>query len=147
MGTSLTAVWLHDEPGFTFAHAGDTRLYLWRGGQLKRVTEDHTLVQEQLRVGLIESTEVQAHPLRHVITNSLGSRVGIRIDLGGETFAAGELVLLCTDGLYATVKEPRIAEIMAGGGHLQLMADQLVELANAAGGPDNITVALARRLR
>ena len=53
MGTTLTAVWLHDEPGFTFAHAGDTRLYLWRDGQLRQLTNDHTLVQEQLRVGLI----------------------------------------------------------------------------------------------
>jgi len=147
MGTTMTAVWLqkNDQATFTYAHVGDTRLYLFREASLRQLTEDHTLVQEQIRVGLIGEEASKTHPMRHVITNSLGAKEGIRIDVGHELLELGDLLMLCTDGLHQMLPLSELEALLSSGADLAKLGAELIDRANAAGGPDNITVALIRR--
>jgi protein phosphatase len=143
MGTTMTAASVHDGRA-DIVHVGDSRAYLWRDGGLLRLTEDHSVVGELLRRGTISQEEADHHPHRNVITRALGAEPQVQVDVVTQELADGDVLLLCSDGLYGEVGEPEIAGELARAGSLEEAAAALVAMANGAGGHDNVTVVLAR---
>jgi serine/threonine protein phosphatase PrpC len=129
--------------GFILGHIGDSRTYRFRRGQLEQLTEDHTLVQQQVNEGLISSEKVRHHPLRNVILRAVGLEKELALDvLRGKT-ASGDLFLLCSDGLTDMVEDDQIWEILLSDIDINRKTEKLIEMAKAAGGYDNITVVFA----
>jgi serine/threonine protein phosphatase PrpC len=143
MGTTVTAAYL-DEDAVALAHVGDSRGYLLRDGELSRLTEDHSLVEELLRDGRLTEEEAFEHPQRSVITRALGIDPIVEIDTWTYPLRPGDVVLLCSDGLSDMLTEPQIERILIDSGDLTTAADRLIHDANAAGGRDNITVVMFR---
>jgi protein phosphatase len=144
MGTTLTAVMLHDDE-VALGHVGDSRAYVLRDGELKRLTKDHSLVEELRRQGRLTEEQAEEHPQRSIITRALGPEPMVNVDT--MTFAArdGDVFLLCSDGLTTMVGDEEIREILVGARSLRSAVNRLVEAANRGGGRDNIT-AVAFRL-
>ena len=143
MGTTLTAAHLVDGR-LVIAHVGDSRAYLLRDGELKRLTQDHSLVDELVRQGKLTEEQAAEHPQRSIITRALGPEPEVEVDTWSYQMSAGDVVLLCSDGLTSMVSEDQVAEIMRSATTLQEAADRLIDEANEAGGRDNITVVLCR---
>ncbi|HEV7772006.1 MAG TPA: Stp1/IreP family PP2C-type Ser/Thr phosphatase [Conexibacter sp.] len=143
MGTTLTAAYL-DGDELSLAHVGDSRAYLLRDGELTRLTRDHTLVDELVRRGELTEQEAAEHPQRSIITRALGPEPDIDIDLHTHRMQAGDLLLLCSDGLTGMISEDEVQQILGGAGSLGNAGRTLVQAANEAGGRDNITVVLFR---
>ncbi len=143
MGTTLTAVYL-DETGLAVAHVGDSRAYLYRHGELGRLTQDHTLVEELLRRGKLTEEQAAEHPQRSIITRALGVDPVVEVDTRTYAGRAGDVVLLCSDGLTSMITETAIVEVLAAEPDLDRAAEALIAAANDAGGRDNITVILFR---
>ncbi|MDL1967296.1 MAG: Stp1/IreP family PP2C-type Ser/Thr phosphatase [Deltaproteobacteria bacterium] len=142
MGCTAELIAFSDK-GFLIGHIGDSRTYCLRDGQLKQLTEDHSLVQNQIDQRLITPAEARNHPLRNVILRAVGIKKKIALDLiRGITFS-GDLFLLCSDGLSDMVDDNQIRNILFSTSPLLQKAEKLIESANAAGGYDNITVVLA----
>ncbi|OGS14287.1 MAG: hypothetical protein A2234_11530 [Elusimicrobia bacterium RIFOXYA2_FULL_58_8] len=139
MGTTLTAA-LFRSPRICLAHIGDSRAYLLHDGKLKQITEDHSLVMEHVRSGLLTKEQAEVSPLQNILTRALGTQKAPAVDLIETELAQEDRLLLCTDGLFKAVKEQEILET------LKLQPDDgqacglLVAAANANGGPDNITL-------
>jgi protein phosphatase len=143
MGTTLTVAYL-DDSQLAIAHVGDSRAYLFRDGALTRLTQDHSLVDELVRRGKLTEEEAAEHPQRSIITRALGPEPDVDVDTWTYPVRAGDLLLLCSDGLTSMVSEERVAEILAGSQGLDAAAQALIDEANRAGGRDNITVVLVR---
>ena len=143
MGTTLTAAYVGASE-VSFAHVGDSRGYLLRDGELARVTEDHSLVEELLRQGRLTEEEAEEHPQRSIITRALGPEPDVEVDTVTLTAAAGDVYLICSDGLTSMVSEATVAEIMREADGITAAADRLVAAALDAGGRDNVTVVLFR---
>jgi len=150
MGTTLTVLLMERGRGcWVVGHVGDSRAYLFRRGVLRQVTRDHTWVQEQVDLGQLEPQAAAAHPLASLLLQAIGSGNEVVPQVVQETLQPGDLFLLCSDGLVRVVAD-RELEVALGaiGGRdmerLQAAVDGLVTLANERGGPDNVTVALAR---
>jgi protein phosphatase len=143
MGTTLTAAFL-DDSELAIAHVGDSRAYLFRDGSLKRLTQDHSLVDELVRRGKLTEEQAAEHPQRSIITRALGAEPTVEVDTWTYPVHAGDVILLCSDGLTSMVPEERLEAILAGTTDLKVAAQQLIDEANAAGGRDNITVVLSR---
>jgi PPM family protein phosphatase len=143
MGTTLTAAYLGDS-NLTIAHVGDSRAYLYRDGSLRRLTQDHSLVDELVRRGKLTEEQAAEHPQRSIITRALGPEPEVEVDTWTYPVRAGDVLLLCSDGLTSMVSEERVAEILAASDSLKTAAQTLIDEANAAGGRDNITVVLFR---
>ena len=145
MGTTLTAVMVR-EGKLHLAHVGDSRAYLLRAGErINQLTTDHTLVEELVQEGRLSREEIATHPQRSVITRAIGVDDEVEVDtLPPLVLEVGDQVLLCSDGLTGPVDEDHIAEILAGTTDGDQAVRQLVDAANTAGGPDNITVVLLR---
>jgi protein phosphatase len=143
MGTTITAAYL-DGDELALAHVGDSRAYLLRDGELTRLTRDHTLVEELVRRGELTEQEAAEHPQRSIITRALGPEPDVEIDLRTHRVQAGDVLLLCSDGLTGMIGEDEVAEILVGVGALADAGRTLVAAANDAGGRDNITVVLFR---
>jgi protein phosphatase len=143
MGTTVTAAVL-DDGKLGVVHVGDSRAYLWRGRQLRQLTDDHSVVAEMVRRGSLAPEEAEAHPHRNVITRALGAEASIRVDEVSEELREGDIVLVCSDGLSSYVPDGRIAGELVEAQSLEDAARRLVGAANAAGGADNVTVVLAR---
>ncbi len=143
MGTTVTAAYL-DEDSVVLAHVGDSRAYLLRDGELSRLTEDHSLVEELLRGGKLTQEEALEHPQRSVITRALGIEPIVEIDTWTYPLRPGDVVLLCSDGLTSMLSEAQVQELLVEGPDLDAAADRLIDAANQAGGRDNITVVLFR---
>ncbi|HEY7660908.1 MAG TPA: Stp1/IreP family PP2C-type Ser/Thr phosphatase [Actinomycetota bacterium] len=141
MGTTLTAV-LVDGNRVHLAHVGDSRAYLFRGGELTLLTEDHTLVHRMVVEGEITEAEAETHPHRSILTRALGVDASVEVDEGDVEVAPGDRVLLCTDGLTGMVTEPQIREILSESEEPQDAVERLVKSANRAGGIDNITAVI-----
>jgi PPM family protein phosphatase len=124
-------------------HVGDSRAYLVRAGRLHRLTTDHSEVQSLLNRSLISIEEAENHPDAAILTRSLGQKPEIEIEIEKHPLAIGDTLLLCTDGLWRFVAEKEI-EKAAAGATLEGAADNLLELALAAGGDDNIGIEMAR---
>lgn len=126
------------------ANAGDSRAYLLRNGVLRQLTEDHTLVARLVRLGQLTADEARTHARRHQLYRALGQDEELAVDLVDLTFQPGDLLLLCSDGLTEEVSEEGIAAIVAQAADLPAACRALVEVANVAGGRDNVSVILAR---
>lgn len=143
MGTTITAAHV-GEHDVAIAHVGDSRAYRLRAGEFVRLTEDHSLVEEMRRRGQLTAQEADEHPQRSIITRALGPEPDVLVDTSSWRGAAGDVYLLCSDGLTSMVPEARVAEILRSASTLRDGGHALIDAANAAGGRDNITVILFR---
>lgn len=121
------------------AHVGDSRVYCLRDGLLEQLTHDHSWVEEQVRAGTMSPAAAKQHPWRNVVTRALSGGDDPDVDVVEIRPATGERYLLCSDGLFAVVSDPRIAEILGASRSLDEICVTLIEAANGGGGPDNIT--------
>ena len=144
MGTTATVAVVDAAAAtVTIAHVGDSRAYLYRLGSLEQLTTDHSLVGELVRSGRLTEDEAAVHPHRSVITRALGTDADVEVDTLTVDGAPGDLVLLCSDGLSAMVRDDEILRVLeATGAAPREAAEALVSAANAAGGEDNVTVVL-----
>lgn len=145
MGSTLTAAALHED-FIHIAHVGDSRLYKFENNQLNQITTDHTRVQEMVDKKLISPEDARMHPKRHVITRCIGRKRQYQPDLFKLPFEPETLYLICSDGLYDMLSDDVIFELISQNLTLEYMAEQLVTSANNAGGKDNITVVLFRKM-
>src|SRR3954464_4039164 len=143
MGTTCTAAYV-GESDVTVAHVGDSRAYLWRAGDLVRLTRDHSLVGELVARGKLTEEQAESHPQRSVITRALGPESDVEVDV--EVFGArdGDVYLLCSDGLTSMIHEPGVKPVLERSSSLEDAGRSLITAANDAGGRDNITVILFR---
>lgn len=142
MGTTTSALVIRDGKGW-FAHVGDSRIYLVRGDDIRQLTDDHSLVASMVREGLLTSQEAENHPRRNVLQRSMGVTEEVEIDIRGPLdLQEGDTFILCSDGLHGVVKESELQEV--AGLPLEEAADQFIKRALERGGPDNITVIVAR---
>jgi PPM family protein phosphatase len=140
MGTTMTVALVEDER-VAIGHVGDSRAYLYRGGRLEQLTDDHSLVAELVRSGKLTPEEAEAHPQRSVITRALGTDSEVDVDTFAVRAEPGDLFLICSDGLTAMVDDDTIVEaIEQHRSNLAEAAKALVNAANRGGGEDNITV-------
>jgi len=139
MGTTMTLVSLGEDGSAAFAHVGDSRAYLYRAGELRQLTEDHTVAAEYVALGEISADEAASHPQRHILTRTLGLSRFVNIDEIQIALEPEDRILLCSDGLNEMVSDEAIAAAMDGG-TVDDVAWKLIEMANKAGGVDNITV-------
>lgn len=140
MGTTLTALWLSDSCVY-IGHVGDSRAYRLRDGEMKQMTDDHSVVAELLRSGMLTPEQAATHPMRNVITRAVGTEEGIEIDLMCEERRAGDMWLVCSDGLYGMVGDEKIAEILKAH-KPKKAADLLIAAALEGGGRDNISLVI-----
>jgi serine/threonine protein phosphatase PrpC len=141
MGTTLVAA-LESGPELLIASVGDSRAYVYDGGELTTVTEDQTWVNEVgRRLGIDEAT-LKTHPMRHVLTMAIGVSPELRVHSYTVRPHPGELILISSDGLHGVVEQGAIADMLSGNGSLQAKCQRLIDAAKQAGGPDNITVVL-----
>jgi serine/threonine protein phosphatase PrpC len=139
MATTASAV-LHGPRASCVAHIGDSRVYVLRERRLHQLTQDHSWVEEQVRAGTMTPAAARQHPWRNVVTRALSGGDDPEVDVVEITPEPGERYLLCSDGLFGVVPDERIAEILADQmGSLEDICQRLIDAANAAGGPDNIT--------
>ncbi len=143
MGTTLTAVYV-GQRDVSIAHVGDSRAYRYRDGELLRLTDDHSLVDELLRQGRLTPEEAVEHPQRSVITRALGPEGDVEVDTRSYSARDGDVYLLCSDGLTTMLAEARLAELLGAHETLREKGEALIAAANEAGGRDNITVVLLR---
>jgi len=139
MGTTLTAA-LVEGDRIRLAHVGDSRAYLLREGDLRLLTEDHTLVHRMVTEGEISKEEAETHPQRSVLTRALGVETVVDVDDDTVQVRPGDRLLLCTDGLTSMVSEQAVEEVLRAVPDPQEAAQRLVQLANEGGGADNTTV-------
>lgn len=123
-------------------HVGDSRTYIFREESLKKLTEDHSLVQDQINQGLITPSDAKKHSLRHVILRAVGIKENLEVDIIRGNVQPGDLFLLCSDGLTDMVDDSLIQEILSKSLDIPQKAENLIETANSFGGYDNITVIL-----
>jgi PPM family protein phosphatase len=143
MGTTLTSA-LVDGDEIAIGHVGDSRAYLFREGELKLLTSDHSLVEELRRQGRLTDEEAEGHPQRSIITRALGPESDVDVDTLTVSARPGDIYLLCSDGLTTMVKDAMIARILSESPTLDEATTWLVNEANDAGGRDNITVVAFR---
>jgi protein phosphatase len=141
MGTTLSAAMLN-KTRLCIAHIGDSRIYLFRGGIIQQLTEDHSLVMEHVRKGLLTKEQAETSPLQNILTRALGAQKTPAVDLVETELEEGDRLLLCTDGLFKAVKEAELLETLKIQPDDQKACESLVTAANANGGPDNVTVAI-----
>jgi protein phosphatase len=143
MGTTLTMAFVADWKLFV-AHAGDSRCYLLSGGELLQLTHDHTPVAELVQAGVLSAADASRHPYRHVVTNVLGGHEpGVWVEMHKVPLEAGDVLLLCSDGLTEMVPDAGIAAILREEQDPRGACERLVAEANARGGKDNITALVA----
>ena len=143
MGTTLVAMATRDHRAWV-AHVGDSRCYRLRDGRLERLTHDHSLVDEQVRLGQLTQAQAETSPMRNVITRAVGTQDEVDADVIEFAVAPGDVYLLASDGLMREVDDERIAGILRASEGLEETCAKLIRAANEAGGRDNITCVLAR---
>jgi PPM family protein phosphatase len=145
MGTTVTSAALAGERHLQLAHVGDSRAYLLRDGSLDQLTTDHTVVGELVRRGRLTPQQAAVHPERSILTRAVGLDPRVPVDTPDPLeLRDGDQVLLCSDGLTEAVDDDQIAELLATTHDGDAACRSLIDAANAAGGPDNITVVLLR---
>lgn len=143
MGTTLVMAVFQDDR-VVVGHVGDSRCYLYRAGELRQVTRDHSLLQEQIDAGLISPEEAAVSVNRNLVTRALGVEEVVALETHEHTIEAEDIYLLCSDGLTDMVDDASIGRILANAEALEQRARRLIEAANANGGRDNISVLLAQ---
>ncbi|MCX6375562.1 MAG: Stp1/IreP family PP2C-type Ser/Thr phosphatase, partial [Armatimonadetes bacterium] len=142
MGSTCVAVAVRDDRAF-FAHMGDSRIYLLRAGELRRLTEDHSFVAEKVRCGEITEEDARHSRFRNVITRAIGIEPNAQPAVGSTDLEPGDVILLCSDGLTGPVPDARIADILCGSSEPEDACNRLVNAALKSGGSDNVTVVVA----
>ena len=143
MATTLVACALRFDR-LAVAHVGDSRCYLLRRGSAHLLTRDHTIVNEQVRLGVMSAGEALKAETRHVLSRSLGNDLFVKADTSEHQILKGDVVLLCSDGLHGALPELEIARVVGRSLDLRVAAEQLIELANDRDGSDNVSVQLIR---
>lgn len=146
MGCTLTAAYA-DSGRLTVAHVGDSRLYRLRGDAFEQLTDDHSLVGGLVRLGQLTPEEAESHPQRSVILRAVGVEPNVEVDVLEHELEDGDVYLACSDGLSGMVRDEVLAETLRMFPALEEAAEMLIELANTAGGRDNITAVLFRVAR
>ena len=143
MGTTLVAALIlgHD---YIAANVGDSRMYQFHDKKLDTVTTDHSLVEQLVLAGAITKDEARVHPQRNIITRAMGVSPVVDVDLFERVWSAGDILVICSDGLHGAVEEEDIISVLSSGRSLDSMCDVLIQLALDNGGTDNITVILIR---
>jgi len=143
MGSTIVAVLAHK--GFvSIGHVGDSRIYRIRNGAIEQLTQDHSLVMEQVRHGFITLEQARTSDVQNVILRALGSEESVQVDLDELIAMSGDVLLLCSDGLTRHVEDPQILELISAAPNVRSAANALIEAARAGGGSDNITALLLR---
>jgi protein phosphatase len=143
MGSTCIAVMTGDREA-VFVNVGDSRLYLWRDGALQQVSEDDSWAASMIRAGA-EPASIERHEMRHMLTRALGAAAALDATVGRVALQADDVLLLCSDGLHGPLGDDGIARVLGEGcDNLDAAAGRLVDEANEAGGPDNVTVVLVR---
>jgi serine/threonine protein phosphatase PrpC len=143
MGTTIVTVHFANNLAYV-AHVGDSRVYFFRNGSLKQLTEDHSLLNDYLKAKKLSPEEIDAFPHKNVIVRALGMKDTVQVDVGRVDPLDGDIFLLCSDGLSGMVTDPGIQTILGSTNELENACTQLIDQANAAGGNDNVTCVLAR---
>jgi PPM family protein phosphatase len=145
MGTTVVAGLLNEKI-LSLAHVGDSRAYLYRAGELTRLTDDHSWVHEQVSAGILTEEEAKTHPLKNVVTRALGGGPSVAPDLREMEFSRGDAFLFCSDGLTTMLSDEEIRDSIAVDETrtAEALCQGLVDLANDKGGVDNITVVYVR---
>jgi serine/threonine protein phosphatase PrpC len=144
MGSTLTVLSFSDSR-FHIAHVGDSRAYLFRSDNLRQLTQDHSVVWPLYENGILTKEDISKHPQKNLITRSIGTYPQVEVDLYSDDIHEDDIFLLCTDGLTDVLTDKAIAQILSAKVQdMQEFADHLVDEANTAGGPDNITIVVVR---
>jgi PPM family protein phosphatase len=143
MGATVVAAWL-EGLRLSLVHVGDSRAYLYRSGELERLTYDHTLVAEQVRIGILTPQQADTSAWQSVLIRALGTNEQVDLDVEERQLLPGDVLLLCSDGLTRMVRDPEIGSVLASAPSAQEAAERLVTLANQGGGEDNVTVVVMR---
>lgn len=143
MATTIVACAVRSDRAVV-CHVGDSRCYLIRRGHAEVLTRDHTMVNEQMRLGLLSKHEAAESPMRHMLSRSLGSALFVAVDVSEHQLTPGDVLMLCSDGLHGAVPEKEIELIISVNPDLSTAAKELVKLANRLDGSDNISVQLIR---
>lgn len=145
MATTAAAILFgHPTARPVIAHVGDSRIYLWRRGHIQQITQDHSWVGEQVRAGVLTETDARRHPWRNVVTRALSGGDDPDVDVSEIDVEAGDRLLICSDGLSGVVPPEKLEALIGKSEDLQATCQALIEAANEAGGPDNITVAMLK---
>ena len=139
MGTTCSMVWIHGTKAHC-AHAGDSRIYMQRNNFLYQISEDHSLIAEQIKAGLLTESSAKNHALKNVITRSIGYRKEEHIDTFSQELRSGDTLLVCSDGLHNRLSDHMISDVLSLD--IKDKHAKLVDLANKHGGDDNISVIL-----
>lgn len=143
MGTTFAGVLTVGNGSFV-VHVGDSRVYRYREGELVQLTEDHSLLNEYVKMGRLSPEEIEAFPHKNVIMRALGMKETVKVDTRFEEPRSGDVLLVCSDGLSGPVKDAEIADILGENPAIEAAAGKLIERANENGGPDNVTCVLVR---
>jgi protein phosphatase len=143
MGTTIVTMFAVED-GVYVAHVGDSRVYRIREGKIEQLTEDHSLLNDYIKMKRLTPEEIANFPHKNVIVRALGMKDTVKVDTRFEQPRANDLYLLCSDGLSGPVTDPEMLDIAESSQDLKGAATRLIQKANEAGGPDNITVVLAR---
>jgi serine/threonine protein phosphatase PrpC len=143
MGTTVVSALVSGDR-LVLAHVGDSRAYRLRGTRLELLTEDHSVVNEHIRAGLLAPEKADSSPFRHIITRAVGTRPTVEVETRIVRMEPDDVYLLCSDGLSSVVEPWELAAILLEHHDLGRAAGRLIERANALGGPDNITAVLVR---
>jgi PPM family protein phosphatase len=138
MGTTLTALHVFGNAMFV-GHVGDSRLYLLRAGELTQLTRDHTAAQERIEQGVLTKLDAMRHPLSSMLTRALGLQPDVEVDVCEHDLVAGDVLLLCSDGLTGMITEEDLQAILMQSSALEEISSELIDAANLRGGVDNIT--------
>lgn len=144
MGTTIVAAITNGED-MIIAHVGDSRAYILKDNSLNKLTNDHSLVAEMVRDGMITEDEAQRHPKKNIITRALGTDENVKVDIQKIHISMDDTVLLCTDGLSNMIEDKIIEQMLIKNSDVNKCARELVDLANKLGGRDNITVIIAKQ--
>ena len=147
MGSTVVAVTATEDGNLAVAHAGDSRVYLIRDGGMFQLTNDHSLVAEQVRAGLITPEEAATSKIRNVITRALGVSPEVEVDMDEQPLEDGDIILLCSDGLTGMVDDDTILSVIEQQPSLEKACEELIRLSNENGGKDNITAVLVTAVK
>lgn len=144
MGTTVAAVYLSDREAI-YAHAGDSRVYLWHKGRLTQLTRDDSWVAAAMNGSSDDAREMDQHPMRHVLTKVVGLRPELQPSVGECPFVVGDVLLLCSDGVHGAVSDGMLQQLLGSRNPVASVAESVVREALAHGATDNVTAVVVRR--
>ena len=143
MGTTIVSVHFANSTAYV-GHVGDSRVYFFREGTLKQITEDHSLLNDYIKMKRLTAEEIANFPHKNVIVRALGMKDTVKVDTRFEVPQLNDLYVLCSDGLSGPVSDHEMAQILSDHQDIQVATSKLIERANENGGPDNVTCVLVR---